>query len=158
MPKMILMIGVPAAGKSTIRNNFLSMAKEEYVVLSTDDILEQIAKEQGKTYSDVFDQNIKQANSNFFAEFDRAVRTGKNILIDRTNLTPQARKKFIDAGKKNGYHVVALNVPTPPEQELMRRLEYRAKHEGKFIPPGVVRSMMDSLIPASKSEGFDEIF
>lgn len=158
MPNMILMVGVPGAGKSTVRNKFLVASKEEYVVLSSDDILDQIAKDQGKTYDEIFSDNIKFSNSEFSRKFDQAVREKKNILIDRTNLTPPARKKFIAIGKRNGYRMVAANIETPPIEELARRLNNRSETEGKTIPADVIRSMISSLIPATKAEGFDDIF
>ena len=56
MPKCYQLIGVPASGKSTWYKNqdWLGEDKKEHKYVSTDYHVEVYAKEQGKTYSEVF--------------------------------------------------------------------------------------------------------
>jgi hypothetical protein len=43
------------------------------------------------------------------------------------------------------------------DDELNRRLNERSNATGKTIPPHVIKSMAQSYIPPTKSEGFDEV-
>ena len=56
MPKCYQLIGVPAAGKSTWYKNqdWLGEDKKGHKYVSTDQHVEGYAKDQGKTYSEVF--------------------------------------------------------------------------------------------------------
>ena len=58
MPKCYQLIGVPAAGKSTWYKNqgWLGEDKKDHKYVSTDQHVEGYAKDQGKTYSEVFEE------------------------------------------------------------------------------------------------------
>jgi predicted kinase len=59
MPKCYQLIGVPAAGKSTwIKNQIWALG---LTVISTDDFVENYARECGSTYSEVFDDYMPRA-------------------------------------------------------------------------------------------------
>jgi len=56
MSKLIILIGPPASGKSTWREKFLASQTDEWVVCSTDDLLDKWAAERGLTYDEAFGQ------------------------------------------------------------------------------------------------------
>ena len=154
--RIIMLVGVPASGKSTwIEKEF----QGECVVISTDNIVEEIAEAAGKTYNDVWANSIKAAERIMWEEFDRAVETKQYpIVIDRTNLNAKVRKKFFDRLKNfhpnHGYEIEAVVFPTPEKEEWERRLNSRP---GKNIPQSVLDSMAQSMQQPTLSEGFSKI-
>jgi len=150
MPTLYMLIGVPASGKSTwLAKQDLSNAS----VLSTDNYIEAAAKTFGKTYNDVFKDEIKNATSNMDILLIDAIAMNDDIYWDQTNLTIKSRK-----GKlmriPDGYRKVAVVFPTPDKKEWERRLNSRP---GKTIPKNILANMVNSLEMPDKSEGFDEI-
>jgi predicted kinase len=152
MPTLYMMIGVPGSGKSTwIANQNFDWNKT--MVVSTDAIIDQRAAAQGKTYSEVFQNEIKGATAQMNANLKNAIANNMDIALDQTNLTPKSRQSKLSQIPKN-YRKVAVYFSTPDDQELMRRL---ANRPGKTIPTGVVANMISQLQPPTKAEGFDEI-
>jgi len=147
--KAKILIGLPGAGKSTYRRQYLG----GWLPLSTDDIIEDICCEYATTYSESFSDLIGYAQKVFDRDFEFAVNSKFGmIVIDRTNLSRKSRKHFIDKLKKAGYHIEAVVIPIPDEEEWKRRL---ASRPGKFIPTEVIRSMMSKFEMPTTSEGFD---
>lgn len=143
-----MLIGVPGSGKSTwIKNHADSSA----MVLSTDDKIEAAARAQGKTYSEVFKDEIKAANVGMQNDLIRALRDGRDIIWDQTNITRKSRRDKLTRIPHN-YEKIAVFFPTP--LDLKQRL---ASRPGKEIPEPVVLSMINQLEPPSKEEGFDKI-
>lgn len=148
MPKLYMLVGVPGAGKSTWIKNHADGAA---MVLSTDDKIEAAARAQGKTYSEVFKDEIKSATTGMAQDLLRALRDGRDIIWDQTNITRKSRKEKL-ARIPGSYEKIAVFFPTP--QDLKQRL---ASRPGKEIPEPVILSMINQLDPPSKEEGFDKI-
>jgi predicted kinase len=145
-----MMIGLPASGKSTwIKNN----VHNDTHVLSTDGLIEEYAKSQGKTYNEVFKERIGPATDLFFKEIEYCVERGLNVLIDRTNLNVKSRKKILDMVPKD-YIKVAVVVTCDDAEEHLNRLISRP---GKSIPGHIIKNMRESYQEPSKSEGFKSI-
>lgn len=151
----IMLVGVPAAGKSYFIKHKLSLLypAATFVVISSDDIIERKAAEQGKTYSDVFQDEIKNATSEMNQAFAIAVANGDNIVLDQTNLSPKVRRGKLSHVPK-GYTKIAVVFPIPDHNQLKKRL---ASRPGKNIPAHIVSSMINNFQPPSKDEGFDQI-
>ncbi len=152
MPKAYILVGVPGAGKST----WISKAPVDWnntIVASTDNYVEQEAKRQGKTYSEVF-QAVMPAAVNYMATIVvDAVKNKRDIIWDQTSTSKHTRAKKIRM-LPNDYEIIAVVFPTPNEQELSRRL---ASRPGKIIPPEVLKSMIDKWEEPTEDEGFDKI-
>lgn len=152
MPKCIMLIGVPGSGKSTyIRNTF---SGSDFSVQSTDNIIQDIADDWGYTYDEVFSELIKFAERAFWDCISDSAAAGKNIIIDRTNLSVKGRKRFFDFLKSQNYEFEAVVFPTPEESEWKRRL---ASRPGKTIPSHVLKSMQGSYEAPTEAEGFTTI-
>lgn len=152
MPKAYILVGVPGSGKST----WISKAPVDWnntVVASTDNYVEQEAKRQGKTYSDVFKDVMPSAVNNMARTVIDAVKNNQDIIWDQTSTTRHTRAKKIRMLPSN-YEVIAVVFPTPNQQELSRRLTSRP---GKNIPDEVIKSMIDKWEEPSEDEGFDKI-
>jgi len=150
MPILYMLIGVPAAGKSTwLAQQDLSHA----VIISSDDIIQARADSQGKTYDQVFKKEVKSATTEMMANLRAAVEADKDVIWDQTNVTAAARAKKL-AFIPDTYEKVAVFFRTPDAQEHARRL---ASREGKNIPWNVIASMKSQLEAPTAEEGFDKI-
>lgn len=151
MAKCYQLIGVPGAGKSTwIKNQ--DWAKD-CVVVSTDEFVEDYAKEVGSTYNEVFEDYMPTAVDLMAAKVVRAREAGKDIIWDQTSVSVKSRKRKFQM--LPDYEHIAVVFKTPDEDELNRRLNSRP---GKNIPNHVMRSMIDNLEIPTEEEGFKEIW
>lgn len=155
MKSAIILIGLPASGKSTFRDQFEHL---DPFIYSTDDVIEQIAKENNSTYAETFSNEvIKAAVERADAGLAEAIEQGRNILWDQTNLGMYKRMKVLDA-IPDEYWVTGY-VFLPPfidveMEELKRRLTSR---EGKGIPEKVMIEMMERYQMPTITEGFDNL-
>lgn len=149
-PTLYMLIGVPAAGKSTWRANHPSI-NDSTIVLSTDDKIDAYAKSQSKTYNEVFLQAIEPATQEMNRDFLRAIKNNHNIVWDQTNLTASARKKKLKNIPEH-YYKIAIYFPIPSDLEA--RL---ASRPGKTIPANVMARMVAQLEKPTFEEGWDEI-
>lgn len=152
MPTLYMMIGVPGSGKSTwIANQNFDWNKT--MVLSTDAHIERRAASQGKTYSDVFQDEIKAATAEMNGNLKHALSKGMDIVWDQTNLNAKARQGKLDKIPST-YRKVAVFFTTPDADEHKRRLGNRP---GKVIPANVMMGMASQLQSPTAEEGFDEV-
>lgn len=158
MPKIAYILsGVPCSGKTTwLNTNGYRLGVD--VVVSSDNIIEEIAKQYGMSYDDAFRDLIEFAGKVFWKELEEYAAKGYAIAIDRTNLTPKARKPIMDILKKNGYDITGYDFSIPPDWD--ERLQNRP---GKTIPKAVLDSMKASYMDMQKNamtieEGFSKIY
>lgn len=150
-PTLIMLVGVPASGKSTWINEFVD--HQECTILSTDDYIQGIANTKGKTYNEVFQTHIKEATKwmNDIAKY--AFFNDRNVVWDQTNLTAKSRKAKLEMVPKH-YKKIAVYFETPNAEEHKRRLESRP---GKTIPAHILKNMIESTEIPSHDEGFDNV-
>lgn len=151
-PTAYILIGVPASGKSTwLANQNIDLSKS--AIISTDNILEEIAQKSNLTYDQVFKDNIDAATKTMNISLKQSINQEKNIYWDQTNTGVKNRAGKISKIPTN-YRKVAVFFQTPEPEEHAHRLASRC---GKTIPPHIIRSMMENLQPPTLAEGFDEI-
>ena len=151
MPTVYVLVGVPGSGKSTwIRNQDWTLG---LTVVSTDAFVEDYARSQGKTYSEVFDEYMPTAVDLMAKQVVFAREHNHTIIWDQTSTTIASRaKKF---RMLPDYKHIAVVFPTPNADELAARL---AGRPGKIIPDHVVSNMIDQFEQPTLEEGFDEIW
>lgn len=157
-PVLNMMVGVPGSGKSTYIKSFLdsmSVGADSYSIISTDKYVEKYAKELGKTYSEVFQDVIKQAEAAMNMELHHAILDGKNIIWDQTNLTINNRKKKLGIIPSH-YTKNAVYFETPSWETLLNRFNNEDR-AGKHIPMMAIHSMMKQIEPPTLEEGFVNI-
>lgn len=159
-PRIYMLIGPQAAGKSTWRSKFIAQNAQKdnprsIVTISSDDIIDDIAKSLGKTYSDVWKDSIAAADAQCREQFKNAVDQRHDIIVDRTNMTVKSRRQFL-AGLPKEYIKIAVVFDNVQMDELYRRLAKRAKETGKFIPKSVIENTIARYEPPTKPE-FDVI-
>ena len=151
MPKCYQLIGVPGSGKSTwVSNQDWSSG---CCIVSTDYWVEEEAKRQGKTYSEVFVDYMPRAVELMAANVISAREMGNDIIWDQTSVNVKSRKKKFNM--LPDYEHIAVVFKTPEHTELMRRLMNRP---GKEIPDHVIASMIASFEMPTEEEGFKEIW
>ncbi len=151
MPKCYQLVGVPGAGKSTwIANQ--DWAKN-MPVISTDKFVEDYAKEQGKTYSEVFKDYMPIAVKLMANQALVCQANNLDVIWDQTSTTAVSRLRKFNTLPK--YEHIAVVFRTPKLEELERRL---ASRPGKEIPKEVVQNMIDNWEEPTEDEGFKEIW
>ena len=150
MPKLYMLIGVPGSGKSTWYNSTPEV--DDCVYVSTDYFVERYAKEQGKTYSEVFDEYMPTAIKLMSDVVIEARRLKLDIVWDQTSTTVKTRARKLRMLPE--YEAIAVVFSTPDEDELNRRLTSRP---GKNIPQHVMRTMIDKFVMPTYNEGFTDI-
>lgn len=141
MASVYILIGLPGCGKSTWREAHLRANPAlDTVIISTDDMVEEIAREKGLTYDEAYKAlDFKAATSRMRATFRQALNKGQDVIVDRTNMSRKARKMFLK-DLPAGYESVAV-LFTVPDTVLKQRLADRAAATGKSIPEDVIESM-----------------
>jgi predicted kinase len=151
MPKCYQLIGVPASGKSTwIKSQDWALG---LTVVSTDAFVEDYAKSQGKTYSEVFKDYMPTAVNLMADQVVFAREHNHTIIWDQTSTTIASRaKKF---RMLPDYEHIAVVFRTPHRDELDVRLSGRP---GKHVPKDVIDSMIANWEEPTEEEGFSQIW
>ena len=156
MPRVVMLIGVPGTGKSTWTRNFLKKNDaEQWVVVSSDDILDELANIDSLTYAQSFEKYSGYAQKEMFRRAENAIANGVNVIWDQTNMNSKNRRKKLDMFP-DSYSKEAV-VFVVSDGELKRRLMKREAEIGKVIPPHVIKNMAASYEAPSKAEGFSKI-
>ena len=149
-----MMCGIPCSGKSTYirRGTENTDYFDEYVILSTDDYIEEYAKANGKNYNEVFDDVIGEATTRMYKDLELAIQRGKSIIWDQTNVSKKSRKQKL---KKipGEYTKTAVVLPITLEEAHIRN----SQRANKFIPRSVIHRMYHQFEIPTEDEGFDVI-
>ena len=152
MAKCYILIGIPGSGKSTwIKSQPFDWSNT--VVASTDDYVDREARNQGKTYSEIFKDAMPDAVAYMAETVVDAVKAGKDIVWDQTSTSILSRAKKFRMLPPD-YERIAVVFRTPKKAELTRRLKSRP---GKEIPDHVITNMIGSWQEPTMAEGFDKI-
>jgi bifunctional polynucleotide phosphatase/kinase len=132
-PEMIIMVGYPASGKSSISN--MLEQQYNYIIVNQDTL---------KTKSKCF----KYATEN--------LKQKKSIVIDNTNRDKQTRAEWINLANTYKYNVrcILLNVS---KDLAMHNNIYRYLKTGKYISKIVYNTYGANYEPPELSEGFKDI-
>lgn len=157
MAKLIILVGPPGSGKSTWREKFLASQTSEWVICSTDDLVEKWASGRGLNYDEAFAKAPwGDINRSFKNSLMKSILEGKNVIVDRTSMSAKSRREYLKRLPEEGYEAEAV-VFVVDDVELRRRLDERAARTGKSIPPHVLKSMNARYESPSKEEGFHKI-
>jgi predicted kinase len=149
----VILVGMPGSGKSTYINSY-ECPYMYSTTLSTDDIIEDIAKTYGCSYSDIWKEGISLATKLYDRYTAKTIAQGLSVVIDRTNLTKKSRKKIIDKFRYYGYKITCVVFSTPEEKEWSRRLSSR---KDKHIPREQLDAMLKRYEEPTIDEGMNEI-
>lgn len=157
-----MLVGVPGSGKSHWANDhdtdidYLTYEDDYAHVLSTDDIISDIADLLDKTYTQIFDTAIGASQSAVNALITLKSISLRDIILDQTNLTVKSRMGKLDLLRnKEEYRKIAIYFDTPLEI-IKDRLNQR-NATGKIIGDKLLHRMLDSFEMPTLEEGFDEV-
>lgn len=150
-PVIYVMVGIPGSGKSNYRDSLVVYGEQDVVVISSDDFIEWMAMQAGRSYNEIFKEAVGEAARMTDVMLDYAIKHNRNIVWDQTNLSV-AKRAAILAKVPSNYKRVAIffNV------DLEIALERNRKRE-RTISEGIIRNMHESLVSPTTDEGFHTI-
>lgn len=154
-PFVVILIGPPLVGKSTMIKTWLENYTGEIDVISRDAI---VLEEHGSNdYSAAFKSvNQKNVNKILKSKLEGANSDRHNAIVDMTNLTSNRREDTLSKFDED-YYKVAIIFPEVKWEELKKRNENRKITENKFIPEFVIKNMINSYQSIKDKEGFNKI-
>ncbi|XP_038972370.1 heterogeneous nuclear ribonucleoprotein U-like protein 1 isoform X2 [Phoenix dactylifera] len=159
--EVLMMVGLPASGKTTWAEKWVKMHPEKrYVLLGTNLALDQM-KVPGllrkQNYGERFERLMSRATGIFNTLLARAAKTRRNYILDQTNVYKSARNRKLKAFVN--YRKVAV-VVFPPPNDLKFRAQMRFKEMGKEVPAEAVNEMIANyVLPMRKNmHGSNELF
>ena len=148
--RAIILCGVPTSGKSS----WVAKNGDGYMVVSSDNIIENYAKNVGSTYNDIFEDYIETAIELMLGQLRYFVRQGQNIICDQTHLTPKVRKRKLKMIPDH-YEKIAVYFEISKEGMFKRN---HNKDRTKTIPDSVLESMHSSYVRPTVDEGFLSVY
>lgn len=143
-PKLFLMVGLSASGKSNIAKGLAEDYKA--IIVSSDDIREEIC-------GNVSDQS---KNEEVFKIFHKRIRKylheKRNVIADATNINMKARRAIINNVKKIDVEIIAYIVPKRVEDCVRDNID--RKHP---VPEEVIYRQEKRFQIPFIEEGFDKI-
>lgn len=143
-PKMILMVGLPCSGKSTISKELSE--KYNAIIFSSDEL-------RIEMFSDVNDQ---EHNQELFVELHKRIkdclRSGKSAIYDACNINYKRRMAFLAELKNIPCEKICILMATPYEECLVRNSERDRK-----VPNDVIKRMYFNFNIPYWYEGWNDI-
>lgn len=155
-PIAYLMVGLPGTGKTMWRNQeqaYLASRGRDLTIISSDDVIESEAAKTGSTYDEAFANiDFGKIERQLAQKLADGLRDNASVVIDRTNLTGKARRKYLDVIPPN-YKKIAV-VCSARRETIAARLGAR---NGKTIPADILKRMITSFESPIREEGFDYV-
>lgn len=148
-PFVMMLIGPTLSGKSTyIRNNY-----PDTDVISRDEIVMEIfgSRDYNRAFKEVDQKEVDRTLARRLKEANDAKRS---VIVDMTNMTAKRRLATL-LNFDNDFTRVAVVFPMLSEDEYLRRNIDRNAKENKWIPPAVIKSMVDSFQAPTSEEKYD---
>lgn len=132
MKRLILMIGIPGAGKTTLAKRLIAKG---FHYMNADAI-------RAELYGDEANQGDKEeVFSIFFMRLEEALKQELDVVIDNTNLNMKQRKPILDRCQQFGYTDVQLWLLDVPLEICLQRNSQRER----IVPEEIVANMYMEL-------------
>ena len=126
--QIIIMVGYPGSGKSTIAKNICK--NEEYIYIE----------------GDVYKTSTKMIKASL-----EHITKNKSIVFDATNSSSKKRKEYVDLGKKYNYKIVCIHVSTSLEISFKRN---KLRNYEKYVPKIAYSVYTKNYEEPNENEGF----
>lgn len=158
MSKLIMMVGLPGCGKTTLKEELQEAYENQEIlscVYSTDIVIEHIAALEGLTYNEQFSKGTLKTAKRFAEKcLSHGLSIQSDIIWDQTNLTKKSRASKL---KKipSDYRKIAVYF----EPDLTKVFEVNKQREakGRDVPKNVLMNMIATIEAPTESEGFDRV-
>lgn len=150
-PFVIMLIGPTLSGKSTYIRNFYPGID----TISRDEIVMEVfgSRDYNRAFKEVDQKEVDRVLAKRLKEVNDLK---KSVIIDMTNMTVKRRMATL-RNFDEGFSRIAIVFPILPGEEYARRNHERNAKENKWIPPFVIKSMIESYQEPSAEEGYDKI-
>jgi predicted kinase len=153
MQKLVFILcGLPGSGKSTWRERFVAEfdPNENPYTVSTDDVVEEWAKQLNQTYAETWLQMREQLEPMLMAQMCEAMKHNI-VVIDSTNLSKAKRDRIKQIlGREPQYFIVDF---TEVLFDTLLERNAKRKLKGRDIPIEILRHMEDTSDTPTILEG-----
>ena len=150
-PFVMMLIGPTLSGKSTyIRNNYPNTE-----VISRDEIVMEVfgSRDYNLAFKEVDQKEVDRVLAKRLKD---ANDLKTSVIIDMTNMTVKRRMATLRYFDKD-FSRLAVVFPILSDEEYTKRNIDRKSKENKWIPPFVIKSMIDSYQEPTLDERYDRI-
>ena len=150
-PFVMMLIGPTLSGKSTyIKNNYPNTQ-----VISRDEIVMEVfgSRDYNLAFKEVDQKEVDRVLAERLKE---ANDLKTSVIIDMTNMTVKRRMVTLRNFGKDFTRIADVFPILSDEEYTKRNIDRNAK-ENKWIPPFVIKSMIDSYQEPTLEEGYDRI-
>ena len=149
-PTIILLCGCPASGKSTWIKRGLenTSSLDHFKILSTDNWLDNKAKELNKSYVEIFNDYIHEALEYFINELYTYTKEKESLIIDQTNINYYSRLKKLKLC--DDYTKIGVYFELELEEAIQRNC-----NRGRATPRHILESYHNDYVRPTIDEGFD---
>ena len=133
---MVVVVGRPASGKSTLRERYFT--SHGYVAVNRDTMGTQ-------------QKCLKAAKD--------SLKAGSSVIVDNTNPSKRSRKPYIDLAKEQNVPVrcLYLNIPTALSHHLNMFRQNQSKGKNRRVPEVGFRVFEKEFEKPEVAEGFTEV-
>ena len=128
-PEIVVLVGIPGSGKST-----LAITRFRNHLRINLDTLRSRSRER--------------------AMIQRAISEGRSLVIDNTNTTMRARRRYVEIAWEHSLPIRSVYLECPLETALERNARRRGK---EHVPDRAVKMFHRILQVPAEEEGFDSV-